>query len=106
MRGLACSLVLGLVLVGCGNGRSSEAKAVSVALHSDDAAARLLSQLAPRLERKASALTPVTRADGGRSLRVNGRFSQAQIARVDASGALSATCVDNLEAAARVVNEP
>jgi len=107
MRGLACSLLVAVgLLSGCGTngGRGgAAAQAKAAALEKGDAQARLIAQLAPRLEQKSASLTPVTRADGGRSLRVNGHFSQAQMARVDASGVVTATCVDNVTAAARFV---
>lgn len=109
MRGLACGL--GLLVLGLGSGcgtakgggDAARVEPSASALQKSDAQARMLSQLAPRLEQKSAALTEVTRADGGRSLRVNGRFSQAQLARVDASGAITTTCVDSLEAAAHVL---
>ena len=109
MRGLAFFLGLFLGLsAGCGtNGGTAEGKAPearSAALEQSTSQARLIAQLAPRLEQRGRNLTPVTRADGGRSLRMNGHFSQAQMARVNADGSVTATCVDNVEAAARVVH--
>lgn len=108
MRFRACSLLVVLVAIaGCGvsNGESSrplppvKRAAAPLSNEAADAEARLLARLAPRLEQSSAGLTPVTRKDGGRSLRMNGTFSQAQIARRNSDGSLSTTCVDDIEAA-------
>jgi len=105
MRMRAVLLAVFSLLAGCGaapDERSAtrrEATAAPLSSAALDAEARLLSQLAPRLDQSAASLTPVTRQDGGRSLRMNGRFSQAQIARRKSDGSVATTCVDNLEAA-------
>lgn len=105
MRGARCWAVLVWLALGCGTQPGvPEAKASrSAALQRAGSRSRLLSQLAPRLEQRGASLTPVMRSDGGRSLRTNGRFSQAQMARIGADGAVTTHCVDSLEAAAQVV---
>ena len=108
MRRLALCLVLGLGL-GCGaNGPSPDNErartpARAEALAADDAANRLRARLAPRLSRSSASLTEVVHPNGRRSLRVNGRFSQAQLARIDGSGRVVTECVDNLPAAERAL---
>lgn len=95
-----------VVLSGCGAApkeerapRRLEAAAAPLSSDANGAHARLLSQLAPRLEQSRASLTEVTRKDGGRSLRMDGRFSQAQLARRNSDGTVTTTCVDNIEAA-------
>ena len=106
MRVCALLFLAFAVLAGCGTapndeGAAREAKAFAAPLTSGaaEAQARLLSRLAPRLEQSSASLTRVTRKDGGRSLRMNGRFSHAQIARLHSDGTVTRTCVDHLEAA-------
>lgn len=91
MRALALCLVLGLGL-GC---RANDR---------NDAPARAVAQIAPRLSRSSAGLTEVVHPDGRRSLRVNGTFSQAQIARVTASGEIVTECVDSAPSAARALS--
>lgn len=118
MRGLALCLwgLLGLG-VGCsasgkdGQGEAARAAAKPAALEAAparavstaDAAARLSAQLAPRLSQSPANVTSVVHSDGRRGLRLNGSFSQAQIARIGADGRLTTTCVDNLDAAERAI---
>ena len=108
MRRLALCLVLG-VCFGCGANREHEAARASSrasalqASQAEDAAAKLSARLAPRLARSSANLTEVVHPDGRRSLRVNGGFSQAQMARVDASGQVATECVDTLPAAERAM---
>jgi len=102
-------LLVGLLL-GCTAGKKAgeqaRAAAEPAALESasTDAAARLSARLAPRLSQTPANLTPVARTDGRRSLRVNGAFSQAQMARLGADGRLTTACVDNLAAAEQMIN--
>ena len=103
MRGRASCLVLLVVLLGCAFGcTSTEKKAESARAVAKPAA---LARLAPRLSQTPANLTPVTRSDGRRSLRVNGGFSQAQMARIGADGRVTTACVDNLAAAEAMMIE-
>jgi len=100
MRGRASCLVLlvGLLLscaFGCAEEKGEPARVV--------AQSAALARLAPRLSQAPATLTPVTRSDGRRSLRVNGGFSQAQLARVGADGRVTTACVDNLAAARAII---
>jgi hypothetical protein len=96
MRGrVSCLVLLVVLLLGCALGctekKGEPARAV--------AKSAALARLAPRLSQTPANLTPVTRSDGRRSLRVNGGFSQAQMARLGADGRVTTVCVDNLAAA-------
>ncbi len=114
MRGrAACLFLLAGLSLGCtaGETKGEPARAVakpaalqSASGNSADAAARLSARLAPRLSQTAANLTPVARSDGRRSVRVNGGFSQAQLARLGADGRLTTACVDNLAAAERMID--
>lgn len=102
MRRRALGWVL-LVGVGLGCGEPARPAAKSAALASDDAAARLSARLAPRLAQTSEDVTIVTRPDGRRSVRLNGSFSRAQMARLRADGTVETECVDTLPAAERVL---
>jgi hypothetical protein len=63
-------------------------------------AQRLAEGIKPLVNRSTEGLVEVTRPDGSVSMNLQGRFQNVAVARREANGTISQSCVDNVDAAA------
>ncbi len=66
----------------------------------DDESRRLARGLKELINRSQKGLVQVERGDGSVSLDLQGRFQNVTVAKIEADGSVSESCVDNLESAA------